>query len=311
MARGGADSFGGVAASPGSGAEGIRGVLAWIMAIPGWWIVTMLFIGLLSCFAVGHPASGGVRVSFEVGTTAVIAFGLIWLPALVRLLALTGGRVKAAGIEASSGGLLGTSDELIRELAEVLVAVEEVKRKSPEGPDLGSVTDRIDDIAGRFVAGEAITPEVADRLGREYERIRDALESSGERTSEMTRVVNEARVRAIADGPRARDLGLFLVRSRREGGRIVGLAFLQEAPDAGAFGDVLAMISGSATAFEMYQALLTLRAIGSRLTNPERDAAIAALKREESDPRSVGVMDDTNLPYLLKAVREELEDLHR
>jgi hypothetical protein len=43
---------------------------------------------------------------------ALVALALIWLPVLLRLLILTGGTFKAAGVEAAAPGLLG-SDELV------------------------------------------------------------------------------------------------------------------------------------------------------------------------------------------------------
>lgn len=122
----------------------------------------------------------------------------------------------------------------------------------------------------------------------------------------MTRVVNEARVRAGTERSEARDLGVFLIRSRSAGKRLVGLAFLQEAPEPGALEDVLGLVSGSATAFEMFHALVAIKEMSPLLTASQKEAAIETLEREKDDPRGIGVMDDANLPTLIDQVLDSL-----
>jgi hypothetical protein len=128
-----------------------------------------------------------------------------------------------------------------------------------------------------------------------------------DRTTQMTRVVNEARVRASTERPRARSEGRRLVASKTGGHRVVGLGFLQEAPDDGAFDAVLRLVSNSQTAFEMFHALGALRNMADQLPPDQRTIAIDVLIREKDDPREVGVMEDDNLPDLIDEVIEALE----
>jgi hypothetical protein len=280
--------------------------------IPATWTWAMLALGLASCLSITHPADGGWEVSFAVTTTTVGIFALIWLPALIRLLALTGGRIKAAGVEATTGGLIGSSEDLIQGLTGARTAAEQAQLNMPEVHEtLEKVTAKIDQIAEQFVvAGEAIPDAAVARLARRYEELRASLPPGDERTVAMTEIVNEARVRASADRERARNLGVLLIRSRSDGQRIVGLAFLQEAPSVDAFDDVLGLVTSSATAFEMFHALAALRSLIPELSPDRRRQAVEALRTEEADPRGVGVMDDSNLPRLIDLVIEELEATH-
>ena len=277
----------------------LSGVLAVVMKIPMGWVWAMVVLAVLSCVSISHPPDGGVGVTFSVGATTVGVIALIWLPALLRLLVLTGGRVRAAGVEASSEGLL--KSELIERLTNIRTATEEAGRQAPEAEErLKGVAVQVDQMAAEFLSGASpITDEDVRRLALEYEQIRASMESGDERTVAMTRVVNEARVRAAGDPAEARQLGRVLIRADRQGERIVGLAFTQEAPTRQAFDDVLALVLQSETAFEMYHALLALEQLAPQLTHKERKQAIDGLLKEKKDPRGVGVMQDNYLPALI------------
>jgi hypothetical protein len=284
-------------------------VLSVVMEIPTIWIWAMIALAVLSCIQLDHPAHGGLAVSFSVGTTTVAVVALIWLPALLRLLSLTGGRVKAAGLEASAKGLLGSPEDLIIGLADIRAGAEEAKRQAPEAAKpLQGVTEQIDQIAAHLGAEEAITEDAITRLAGRYKDLRASMNPGDERTFEMTRVVNEAQVRAAADPDTAKRLGPSLIRSEDQGERIVGLAFLQEAPANSAFHDVLALVRESATAFEMFHALLALEELAPLLRSRERREAIETLRAEKEDPRQVGVMNDSNLPSLIDVVIGALEN---
>jgi hypothetical protein len=287
----------------------LRKVLALVMEVPRIWSIPIFILGVVSCFGFTHPADGGLEVSFGVGTSSIVIFALIWLPVLLHLLVLTGGRIKAGEVEVSSGGLIGSTEDLIAGLTNVRTAAEEAELQTPGVEQtLKAVTEKIDQIAAEFViSADAIPDDAVVRLARRYEELRKTLEPGDKRTIEMTRVVNEARVRASADRERACNLGQLLIRSRGQGQRLVGLAFLQESSVGDAFDDVLGLIRSSATAFEMFHALLALKGLVSGLSRVERDSAIETLKAEMQDPRGVGVLEDQNLPSLIEAVISALE----
>ncbi len=243
-------------------------------------------------------------VDFSVTTTTIGVVALIWLPALLRLLSLTGGRVKAAGVEASASGLLGSTDDFISDLTNIRTVTEEAVMQTPQADEkLTAVAEQVEQMAAQYLGTiDAVTDESVVRLAESYKKLRSSMEPGTERTVEMTRIVNEARVRAGADPERAKRLGSLLVRSKEQGQRIVGLAFLQEAPAPSSFEDLLTLVRDSATAFEMFHALLALKSLAPDLGRRERSTAAEILRAEAGDPRGVGVMDDPNLPSLINDV---------
>lgn len=283
-------------------------MLSVVMKLPRPWVWLMLALTAISCVSVDHPADRGWGLQFEVTALTIGALALIWLPALLRLLSVAGGKVKAAGLEASSGGLLGTPEGLIEDLAEMRTDTERASREvSQQAPDAGIVfeglAERIDAMAEHYLSrSNALSLDAVEQLAEAYERIRSTTRPGDRRTLEMTRVVNEARVRANADRDAASRLAKTLLRSDREGERIVGLAMLQEATNVRLADDVLQRIASSASAFEMFNALLALREMATRLSTEKRDAAIAILETEKTDPRGVKVMKDPSLPPLIDEV---------
>lgn len=281
--------------------EQLRGVLSIVVDIPPVWSVTMAGLALVSCFAVSRPASGGLEIDFAVSGITLGALALIWLPALLRLLALTGGRLKAAGVEASSAGLFGSPEDLIDRLASIRTVTEEAERKAPEASEaLRGVEIEVDQIASEYLGqAGAVNGPAIEALARAYEELREKLPPGDHRTNRMTQIVNEARVRAQADPAEAERRIPSLLRSKRSGERIVGLAFTQDAPTTRVYREVMELIRHSATAFEMYHALLALRQIAPRLEPDERARAVDILLAERQDPRGIGVDDDPYLPAMV------------
>ncbi len=279
------------------------------MRLPTPWVVTVAILAVASSIGVEHPASGGWGIDVNVDATTVGIVAIVWLPALLRLLSLTGGKVKAAGVEASSGGLLGSPEDLIEDLAEIRTGAEEAGRRAPEvDRTLEQVRRQIDEMASEYLSGsDAVTEESVIRLANEYEEIRATIPPGNARTTRMTRVVNEARVRAGASRDAARRSAMSFINSDHEGERLVALAMLQEAPSRRAMDSVLRLISESSTAFEMFNALIALREGAQRMSAEELDHAITVLTAEKGDPRGVGVMADANLPSLIDDVISTLK----
>lgn len=278
------------------------------MEIPTFWAVIVGVLAFASCLTIGHPASGGLTVEFGISATTVGVVALFWLPPLLRVWSLTGGKLEAAGVAASSKGLLGSPEELIERLTTIRTASEEAKRQAPEAEEvLRSVDKEVAEIATEYLVGSgAVNDAAITALARHYEQLREDMPPGNPRTVEMTRIVNEARVRGEADPEAASSWGVKLIRSNSEGERIVGLAFLQVAPSVTALSDVLDLIRHSTTAFEMFHALMTLEAMITVLTRTERDRARQVLVDELEDPRGVGIAADPNLPGLIGEVSARL-----
>jgi hypothetical protein len=278
------------------------------MRVPLWWTITMVALAIASSVTVSRAGSGDIAVDVEVGTVAVGALALIWLPCLLRLLSLTGGTLKAGGVEATAGGLFD-SEELVRRLTNIRVDTDELRLGKPEAVGVAdSVEAEVNRIASEFLPPEETLTDVAlATLAREYEQARGSMAPGDHRTGEMTRIVNEARVRARAAPEAARRRVPRLLRSDREGDRIVGLALAQEAPAAEALSDVLRLLAESSSAFQAYHALLALDRLVPLLSPAQKADAVKTLEREKDDPRGVGIMADTYIPGWIDHVLQQLK----
>ena len=231
---------------------------------------------------------------------ALVALALIWLPPLLRLLALTGGSLKAGGVEASAVGMF-PRDELV----ELLTRAKAVTSMSGEADDgdvaIAELNAAVDKVAFDVLdSASSLDDNVLRRLALEYERLRRETPPGPARTSAMTRIVNEARVRAASSLQVAKTKAQRLLRSPSQGDRIVGLALAQEAVSEESFFDVMKLISKSETAFEMFHALIALQEMAPFLDESRRKRAVEELSLEQGDPRGVGIASDPGLPTLLQ-----------
>lgn len=291
------------------GAENVGVALANVMVIPRAWLAAMVVLAFLSCLTITHPEGRGVEVNFGVTVTTIGVVALIWLPALIRLLSLTGGRLRAAGVEASSTGLLDSPEDLIVRLARIKTVTEEAKRRAPQaGKLLGGVDQEVDRLANEYLSGsDAVSERTAALLAREYERARGSMEPGYERTIAMTRIVNEASVRGGGDLGEAARLGVRLIRSAHEGERVVATAFLQVAPTREGLDGLLGLISTSDAKFETYHVLRALGCLSPSMSDGEKQRALKVVRAELADPRERGIVTDAYLPSLFEHVIAALE----
>jgi hypothetical protein len=200
---------------------------------------------------------------------------------------------------------------MISDLTVIRTGADEVSRHPPgvETERLSrSIQRQVDEMASEYLStARAVDEETIKRLAAEYEAVRSRMPSGEGRTIEMTRIVNEARVRASANGDAAARSAGELLNSSREGERIIGLAFVQEVGGSHRLGDILRRVMASASAFEMFHALIALREIEPELELHQSESAVAVLEKEKTDYRGVGVMNDANLPRLIDDVIARLE----
>jgi hypothetical protein len=288
--------------------EQASGVVSWIMDVPRSWVVAMIFVAIVSSVEVARPASGGISVHVGIGTAALAAIALIWLPAVLRLFALTGGGFKAFGFEASAGGLANAPELLIVLLANIRTQVAEVERAAPETASRSeSVRTEVDLIASAYLGGTAtLTSDALSALARRYEFTRGNQPPSQGRSMAMNQILNEARVRARASPEMASRLGRRLLTSAADGDRVIGLALLQQEPTADALTAILRLIEASISAFEQYHAVVALKAVAPLLSSEQRAVAISTLGRERADPRGKGLTQD---PYIPEAISSALAAL--
>jgi hypothetical protein len=290
--------------------ERLRGLLASATFVPWWWAAGMTFVAVASTIDTTFPESGRTSWHVAVGAISLVAIALIWLPTAIRLLSLVGGSVKAAGVEASAVGILQSPDKLIEDLTNLRTSADQLGQDMPNaGAKVQAIGDEVDQIATRYLPSEETLPnDVLDDLARQYERIRRDMPRGQSRTIAMNKLVSEVRIRAAASPLSARREAPVLLRSSREGDRIVGLALVQGSPAADLCDDLLRIFSTSASAFEQYHSLLALSEIAPILGPDDRVRAVSILEREKSDPRGVGLMMDPFIPSWIDSVLSRLRD---
>jgi len=281
--------------------EKLDDLLRVVLRIPWYWATAVAALAVASCFKLTRAPGGGLGLTIEVGTIALVALALIWLPAVIRLFSITGGRLKGAGIEAETPGLLDP-------LTAIRTATDQLKLP---GTDPRTVAQTIEGEVGRIAseylpAGQSASEPAIEALARRYEQIRASMPPGDGRTLAMTRCVNEARVRARAAPEAARNQIPKLLGSSAPGDRIVGLALAQETPRPDALPAILHLISESETAFEMYHALLALERLAPSLSEADRKKAAAVVVEAKSDPRGVGTMRDQDLSRLIPETLQTL-----
>lgn len=225
--------------------------------------------------------------------------------------ALADGRPRQVlGVEAAAGGLASAPEALIAGLARIRTDVSAVERANPDVSGLTeSVRSEVDRIAGTYLAGtDPLAADVLAELARRYERVRASQPRSPQRAVQMNQILDEARVRARGAPGEAAALAVPLLRSARDGDRVIGLAIVQQEPRADAFEDTLHLVQNGVSAFEQYHALIALRALAPLLSMVQRAQAVAALEEESKDPRGVGLAQD---PYIPNAMAAALAELRR
>lgn len=310
--NGGEASRQSTAASGSVGENALSDAMKVVWQIPLGWIALMVLFAVLTSINITRDDDGRYLVtSVHVGALALISLALVWLPPLLRLFLLTGGSVRAGGMEAAAEGLF-TREQLLTLLTRAKAVTTTRGDDANAAIAIADLDAEIDRLAfDSFDSNAALSPDALHALAVKYERLRRDAPSGPQRTSAMTKIVNEARVRAATSAARATSQALQLLSSTSQGNRIVGLALTQEAAPPLAFPLVLRLIQRSATAFEMFHALLALQEIIPGLDETERSVALIALEAELKDPRDVGVLQDPGLPTLLKRTLLQLRTASR
>jgi hypothetical protein len=244
------------------------GELARIMLrVPRAWLAAVIVAALLSTFEISRSAGSGLSLTFHITTTTAILIALVWLPAVVAVLAGagTGGRPEAAAGEVASAGALGALQALDpktkQEVLPPLIAAFERAEVSAPQADQPRVRDLRRTVESELAATPVSAHQAREALARcaeEYETIRATGAPSHARTFELETLL--ARVRALAVQARLtpEEVSRWSVGfdGAPEGQRIVVLGLLQSLPpQPKCFDLVLSTVGHSRSAFEQYHAL--------------------------------------------------------
>jgi hypothetical protein len=291
----------------------VQAVVREAMRVSPWWTALMLIAALISAFHVNVTTRGDFSGSFAPSTLSGVLVALVWLPALLRVIALAGGGVKTPAGEATTGGLLsligGLSAERKREaLPPLLAALSDPQVLADPGRRSAAEPVRRN-LELQFASAALPTTGIRERLAAyaaRYEQIRSTDEPSDERTYRMTTLMAEAR--AIAQ---AAPLPFVDVRHMLENGtdgeRVIALGLAQDRPDPRLLDLIVGVIGDSRSAFEQYQALgAALELVPMLLLDTSAQAALKkALKSAVQNQRN-GIEEDSSRLALVRAIQTAL-----
>lgn len=228
----------------------LNAVLELLLLLPRMWLLTAVLVILLSMVDIAYSAQIGWSFSFGIKSITAVMFGLIWLPVLLRILAVSGGGIKTGAGEATTPGLLSLLPQLIVMLESVEPTLDPAEQeqvallRQAAEQEWGALT----------VTDEADARQQLQSLTREYEEVRRVMPSGTARTLRMREIA--ARVRALTGQANyGADDMQRLFHQGRDGDRMVALCMLHRMPYPACFNLVVEAIARPHSAFEQFAAL--------------------------------------------------------
>jgi hypothetical protein len=259
-----------------------------LLPIPWPWLIAMALAILVSLFTFTQNSKDGVTVSFQLTAITAGLFALIWLPFLLKVIALTGGGIKGLGGEATVAGILEIVDRLEpsdrREALPALIAtVETIEPKSPpnERLRLRQVREALESELLTLAPEAQQAREELQEYAKEYEAVRQKSDPGARRTLSMTKIIAQSMGIAKRAGYGSIEVS-DIFASDSEGDRIIALAIIQALPNADFFNLVLESIYKSRSAFEQYQALCAAEKILPLLDDEQKSKLAEVLEDQRS-----------------------------
>ncbi|MDZ8050301.1 MAG: hypothetical protein RMX68_024255 [Aulosira sp. ZfuVER01] len=249
--------------------EAVDWLLRRILHIPkNWLIISSIFI-LISTFQI----TGGEKITFkfEVTNTTAVFLGLIWLPSLLKIIALTGGAIKTPVGEITGSSMMPMLQSLTGDTLGFLI--EHTKLAEDIAPPQQQLEMRQmrhewqKAYASRIPSSEA--RKQIESLSQRYKELRSSLPSGAKRTFEMESIAG--RMRALASEVNFSELEVNnLLKSNDQGKRLLGLSVTEWSGDPTYFYAVLNIINNSETAFEQTCALRAAEKMVARINTQQK-----------------------------------------
>lgn len=228
----------------------LNAVLELLLLLPRLWLETAVLVTILSMVEITFSGQAGWSFSFGIKSITAVIFGLVWLPVLLRILAVAGGGIKTGAGEANTPGLISLLPKLIATLDSVEPTLDQAEQAK-----VASVRQEAEQEWGALtVKGETDARQQLTALAKEYEEVRRVMPPGSQRTFRMQEIA--ARVRALAGeahyGP---DDMRSLFSQGSDGDRIVALQLLLRYPHPDCLNIMVDAIAHPRSAFEQYAAL--------------------------------------------------------
>jgi hypothetical protein len=260
----------------------VEDLLSRLFDLPRTWVLAVGLAALMSVFEVTRQPEGGISVTVRVATITAILVALVWLPALVRVVALVGGGIKTPAGEVRTEGLLDIlrqSDAAMKRevLPGVIGALSIAKKTAPQARHYSELLERELDLSIAPDTEQA-RKDLAAML-EEYKRLRE-LPFGHERTAKVSTVAARIRALAVRSGYTSAEFRQLL-EADRESGVIVLLGLLQSNPDARYFDTVLREVENPIGPQEQYYALVAIETMLPSLSSEQSQKVEAAIRTQE------------------------------
>jgi hypothetical protein len=248
-----------------------------LLPIPLPWLLVAAIATIVSLFKVTRSAEGLYTVSFQLTRVTVLLLALVWLPYLLKVLALSGGGLTVMGGEASFQGLgdflSQLSPEAEREVLPSVIAAIRLTEETSTGSDRKNLQRLREDLEKRLGA--------LLENGALYEKLRSNMPSGPARTFEFTKLMEEARALAKDTDIKAEEAGELFERGS-PGDRITVIALAQEKQNPEEFPLVIKAIANSESAFEQYQALAAAYSMLPKLDEAQKHQLVDVINDQRS-----------------------------
>lgn len=273
-----------------------------IFHVPVLWIALVLGILFLSLVVFPESGSdGGLRL--RVTTHTLILLGLLWLPPLLKMIAMLGGKVQTNAGGAHVAGLIPT----LTQSAAALNRAQASATASSEDRDMFAASLKAtEEFIASTASDAAAAREKIEQLRREYVEVRSTMKSGDVRTFKLEQILAE--VRAYAG--RASFTATELQDNYKHGGpghRVAVYAILQREPNSALFDTVLDAIKDpDKPPFEQYHALLAVRSMLSDL-NAEQKQLLHNLLANFLRDEGSRIAKSTDRRYVAEQILHSLE----
>lgn len=241
------------------------------------WVTLVAVAALLSCVEFTRNTSGNGSLSFRMSAITVTCIVAVWLPGLIRLVALAGGGIKTGLGEATSPGITAllaamTPEAKSRSIPPLVAAlrVSEASFSAEQERSSQDARATLEAQLSTVIASDASSGRnVLDEQANDYESTRTQMGPGIERTMKMEQSMAIARAAARRARLPAQEV-LSRFDDGTDGKRITALAALQVRPQPESLANVQSAIQHPRSQFEQYHALVAARALVSSLDAAQR-----------------------------------------
>lgn len=260
----------------------IEGLLGTVWPIPKIWAIVLSVTGLLSLLEITRAPGVGTSVTMRVTSITALLAALVWLPVIVKVVALVGGGIKTPAGEVRAEGLL----ELLRQsdpatkreaLPAVIGALRTAESAAPEAETYRNILE--EELATSIPPDKKRARDQLAEALAEYSQLRQ-LPFGPERTAKIGTVA--ARVRALATiSDYTSDEIVELTNTNTADATLILVGLMQTQPDSSHFGYILEQVEDPIGPQEQHQALLALEAMLPALDEGQLSTLTSAIVNQE------------------------------